>query len=218
MYTVKRAKEEITNSIRAYLRKNSNGQYIMKEVNRQPFYLEGMPGIGKTELVHQIAQKLKIGFVSLSITHHTRNTLLGLPMICAAMDSYGKEVKHTEYTMSEMLALVEQQVRDGYQEGILLIDEFACMAESLVAPMLAFLQQKNIGNHKLPEGWIIVLCSNPPKYNKSARTFDTAIMDRVRKMEIVFDGNEFLDYGKEQGFHESILEYLRHNKTATITE
>ena len=42
--------------------------------------------------------------------------------------------------------------------------------------------------------------------------FDTAIMDRVRKMEIVSDGNEFIEYAKENEFHSVIIEYLRQYK------
>ena len=34
-------------------------------------------------------------------------------------------------------------------------------------------------------------------------------MDRVRKMEITFDGNEFIAYAKEKRFHPAIIEYLR---------
>lgn len=211
MYTVKGAKEEIKNSIRAYHRKDESGNYIMEEVNRLPFFLIGEPGIGKTQLAKQIAEELGIGFVSLSVTHHTRNTVLGLPTICQD-ETIDGEVKYTQYTMSEILALVEKEVKKGYQEGILLIDEFACMAESLVAPMLAFLQTKNIGTHVLPQGWVLILCSNPPKYNKSSRTFDTAIMDRVRKMEITFHANEFIEYAKEKKFHSVITEYLSQYK------
>ena len=211
MYKVKKAKEEIKNSIKAYHRKDKNGKYIMREENRLSFYLVGEPGVGKTEMAKQIAKELDIGFVASSITHHTRNTVLGLPVICED-DSIDGTVKYTQYTMSEILALVEKEVKKGHKEGILLIDEFACMAESLVAPMLAFLQTKNIGTHVLPEGWIMILCSNPPKYNKSSRVFDTAIMDRVRKMEIVSDGNEFLEYAKENKFHPVIIEYLRQYK------
>ena len=207
MYTVKKAKDEIKNSIKAYHRRDKNGKYIMREENRLPFYLEGEPGVGKTEMAKQIAKELGIGFVSLSITHHTRNTVLGLPVICED-ESIEGNVKYTQYTMSEIMALVEKEVKKGHKEGILLIDEFACMAESLVAPMLAFLQTKNIGTHVLPEGWILILCSNPPKYNKSSRVFDTAIMDRVRKMKIVSDGNEFIEYAKENEFHSTIIEYL----------
>ncbi|MBQ3035836.1 MAG: hypothetical protein IJD31_02790 [Lachnospiraceae bacterium] len=49
MYTIARAKESVKNGIRGYLLKDAKGNYVMKEVNRLPFYLEGEPGIGKTE-------------------------------------------------------------------------------------------------------------------------------------------------------------------------
>lgn len=205
-YKIEEAKREIKAGIRVYLQKDREGNYVMREVNRLPFLLRGAPGIGKTEMAKQIAQELGIGFVSLSITHHTRNTILGLPQIRSIS---GTETDYTEYTMSEMIAMVERKVAEGFREGILLIDEFACMAESLVPPMLAFLQTKNIGRHVLPEGWVILLCSNPPQYNRSSRDFDMAIMDRIRVMDVTFDVGEFLQYGEKMGLHPLILEYLR---------
>lgn len=206
-YNIEEAKREIKASIRVYLQKDENGRYRMREVNRLPLLLRGAPGIGKTEAAKQIALEEGLGFVSLSITHHTRNTILGLPLI-RELDPE-TQTKYTEYTMSEMIAMVEQEVKNGHPEGILLIDEFTCMSESLVPPMLAFLQTKNIGNHALPEGWVILLCANPPKYNHSSREFDMAIMDRVRVMDVVSDAEEFICYGEKQGIHPLILNYLR---------
>ena len=204
MYTIEKAKEAIKDGVRGYLLKDEKGHYVMNEVNRLPFYLEGSPGIGKTEIVHQIAKELNLGYVSFSLVHHTRNSLLGLPVI--------KELengdKYTCYTMSEIIAKVLEQVETGYQEGILLMDEFPCMSETILPAMLSFLQTKNIGTHKLPEGWVIVLCGNPPAYNKTARTFDAAIMDRIRKLEIAFEPEVFLKYGEETNMHPVILDYL----------
>lgn len=205
-YTVEEAKREIKDSIEIYLEKREDGTYCMPEVNRLPFYLQGAPGVGKTEMSRQIAEEMGIGFVALSVTHHTRNTVLGLPVVENLKE---KDSKYTVYTMSEIIAMVEREVGKGYKEGILLIDEFACMAESLVAPMLAFLQTKNIGTYRLPEGWVLILCSNPVKYNKSARVFDMAIMDRVRLMDVEFDTKTFIKYGEEHGIHHLILDYLK---------
>ena len=204
-YTIEEAKKMTADSIRVYLKKDEAGNYFMREVNRLPFYWVGAPGIGKTEAARQIAKELGIGFVSLSITHHSRTTVLGLPTIESFEDS-GQ--KYTEYTTSEILAAVEEQVQQGWKEGILLIDEFASMAESLVPPMLAFLQTKNIGQHTLPQGWVLILCSNPREYNHTVRSFDMAIMDRVRFMKLGFSAREFLSYGEKQGFHPAILEFL----------
>ncbi len=205
MYNIARAKEAIKSGIKGYLLKDESGAYVMDEVNRLPFYLEGCPGIGKTQIVEQIANELDIGYVSFSLVHHTRNSLLGLPVITELENGD----KYTRYTMSEVIARVLEQVEQGKKEGVLLLDEFPCMSETILPAMLAFLQTKNIGTHHLPEGWVVVLCGNPPEFNKSARTFDSAIMDRIRKMEIEFEGKAFLEYAESIGLHPAILDYLK---------
>lgn len=215
MLTVQQAKNELKKGIQSYLLKREDGKYMLGEANKLPFYLLGAPGIGKTQIVGQVAEELEISFVSTSITHHSRNTVLGLPVITELIGQDGDNVKYTKYTMSEILADVQERYEKGEREGILLLDEFASMAESLIAPMLAFLQTKNIGNYVLPEGWIIVLCSNPPAYNRTAREFDTAIMDRVRVIHIEYNAKEFIAYGMEKNLHKTILEYLRIHRSHT---
>jgi len=204
MYTVEEAKNAVKEGIKGYLHKDANGTYLMKERNRLPFYLEGAPGIGKTELVGQTAEELGIGFVSFSLVHHTRNSLLGLPVI----ENLPQGEKYTNYTMSEVIAKVREQVELGKKEGILLLDEFPCMAETIVPVMLSFLQTKNIGEYCLPEGWVLVLCGNPPQFNKSARRFDSAVLDRLRKIEVAFDAACFTKYGKNIGLEPLVLSYL----------
>ncbi len=206
MSSIKDAKQYIMDGIKVYLLKDDKGNYLMNEVNRLPFYLEGCPGIGKTEIVSQIAKELELGFVSFSLTHHTRNSLLGLPVI--------KDLdcgKYTEYTMSEIIAKVMEAKESGYEEGILLLDEFSCVSDSILPAMLAFLQTKNIGAHSLPEGWVIVLCGNPPEYNKSARRFDAAILDRIRRISIELDQEVFLDYAINKNYHDNIVQYIKLN-------
>ena len=203
-YSVNEAKQEIKNSISVYMKKDETGRYILPEYKKNPFYLVGAPGIGKTEMVKQIAQELDLGFFATSVTHHTRNSMLGLPVITE--QDWGK---YTEYTMPDILAQVEKRQLAGEKEGILLIDEFASMSEALVAPMLAFLQSKSVGNHTLPEGWVIILCSNPPEFNETAREFDAAVMDRVRLMNIEYSKEDFLKYARTHKMHPIILDYLK---------
>ena len=203
IYTIKEAKEEIKNGIRGYLLKDEEGNYLNRKENCIPFYLEGKPGIGKTEIVRQIAKELGIGFVSFSITHHTRNSLLGLPIITELENE-----RYTKYTMSEIIAAVLERVKENETEGILLLDEFNCASETVMPTMLSFLQTRNIGQHELPKGWSIVLCGNPKEYNKSARSFDPAILDRVRKLSIESNLKDFLEYASEIKLHSVICDFL----------
>lgn len=204
MYTILQAKKTIQEGIQAYLRKDEQGNYIMDPINCLPFYLEGAPGIGKTQIVKQIASKMNLGFVSFSLVHHTRNSLLGLPVIKELENGE----KYTNYTMSEIIASVNEEIEKGYREGILLLDEFPCMSETIMPAMLAFLQTRNIGNHALERGWIIVLCGNPVYYNHSSKSFDAAIADRIRKIEINYDIKDFFQYANENQLSDCIIRYL----------
>ena len=127
----------------------------------------GAPGIGKTQIMEQIARECKVGLVSYTITHHTRQSAVGLPFI--KEKTFGQETfSVTEYTMSEIIASVyEKMEKTGLREGILFIDEINCVSETLAPMMLQFLQGKTFGNQKVPEGWVIVTAGNPPEYNIS---------------------------------------------------
>ncbi len=206
-YTIAEAKEEIRKGIIAYYAVGADGNYRYSMVHRMPFYLEGPPGIGKTEVVRQLAEDLSIGFVSFSVTHHTRNSLIGLPVISELSDGE----KYTEYTMSEIIASVKRAQQAGHEKGILLLDEFNCASETIMPTMLAFLQTRNIGLYTLPDEWIMVLCGNPPEYNPHARQFGPALMDRVRSIKVCSDEKSFLDYAGEKNFHPVVRNFLKLN-------
>lgn len=205
---IKRAKEEIKNSIRAYLTKDSHGEYEIPAMRQRPVLLMGPPGIGKTQIMEQVARECQIGLVSYTITHHTRQSAIGLPFISEKV--YGGESKHvTEYTMSEIVAAIYDKMEaTGLKEGILFIDEINCVSETLAPAMLQFLQYKTFGNHKIPDGWIIAAAGNPPEYNKSVRDFDIATLDRVKKIDVEADFGVWKEYAKQAEIHPAIISYL----------
>ena len=205
---IKEAKNEIKHTLLAYLRKNEKGGYTYPLVRQRPILLMGPPGIGKTAIMEQIAEECQVGLVAYTITHHTRQSAVGLPKI-VTRNYGGKEMDITEYTMSEIIASVyECMERTGKKEGILFVDEINCVSETLAPAMLQFLQNKTFGTHKVPKGWIIVAAGNPPEYNKSVREFDIVTLDRVRKLEIQAQTDVWLEYAGKRQVHGAILSYL----------
>ena len=61
---IKRAKQEIKDTIEAYLVKNELGEYRIPRIRQRPILLIGPPGIGKTQIMEQISRECKIGLVS----------------------------------------------------------------------------------------------------------------------------------------------------------
>lgn len=205
---IKQAKNEIKHTVQAYLAKDAAGEYKIPAIRQRPILLMGPPGIGKTQIMEQIARELRIGLVAYTITHHTRQSAVGLPFI-KEEEFEGKTYSVTEYTMSEIIASVHRKIRDcGQKEGILFIDEINCVSETLAPTMLQFLQCKTFGNQAVPEGWLIVAAGNPPEYNKSVRDFDMVTLDRVRYMVIEADLKVWKEYARAQHIHGAILSYL----------
>ena len=205
---IKEAKEEIIHTVKAYTAKDEFGNYEIGVTHQRPVLLIGPPGIGKTAIMEQIARECGIGLVAYTITHYTRQSAIGLPII-EHRDFGGQEYAVTEYTMSEIIGSVyDQMERTGLKEGILFIDEINCVSETLAPTMLQFLQGKTFGNHKVPEGWIIVAAGNPPEYNKSVKEFDIVTLDRVKRIDVIENLPVWKEYAYKAGIHGSIISYL----------
>ena len=205
---IKQAKEHIKNSVKIYLKKDEYGEYRIPVVRQRPIFLLGSPGIGKTAIMEQVAQELGIALVSYSMTHHTRQSALGLPFITHKQYK-GMEFDISEYTMSEIIASVyEVMEQTGIEQGILFLDEINCVSETLAPSMLQFLQYKVFGRHQVPEGWVIVTAGNPPEYNKSVREFDVVTMDRMKLVEVEADYPTWKEYALKKGIHNAVTTYL----------
>ena len=205
---IKQAKEDIKNAVSAYLTKDQFGNYVIPVERQRPVFLMGAPGIGKTAIMEQIAQELQIGLISYSMTHHTRQSALGLPFI-VRKNYGGEEYSVSEYTMSEIIAAIYDLMEvTGLREGILFLDEINCVSETLAPSMLQFLQYKTFGRHSVPGGWIVVTAGNPPEYNNSVREFDIVTWDRLKRIDVEADYEVWKEYAYVKGVHPAITTYL----------
>lgn len=205
---IAQAKEQICRAMRAYFKKNEYGSFRIPPEAQRPVFLMGPPGIGKTAIMQQVAEELGVCLISYSMTHHTRQSALGLPMI-VRKEYDGQAYSISEYTMSEIIASVyEMMEQTGIREGILFLDEVNCVSETLTPVMLQFLQYKTFGKHRLPAGWIVVAAGNPPEYNRSARDFDVVTWDRLKRVDVEPDYAAWKEFAQKKGTHASVLTYL----------
>ena len=205
---IKQAKEQIQNAMKAYFTKDTFGNYMIPIERQRPIFLMGPPGIGKTAIMEQVASELGVGLVSYSMTHHTRQSALGLPFIEKKVYG-GTEYSVSEYTMSEIIASVyDMMEQTGVKEGILFLDEINCVSETLAPAMLQFLQYKIFGRHRVPDGWIVVTAGNPPEYNNSVREFDIVTWDRLKRVDVEPDYEVWKEYAYKHGIHAAIITFL----------
>ncbi len=209
---IEEAKKQVKYAVISYLSKDEFGEYRIPVERQRPIFLMGPPGIGKTDIMNQVAEEMNIAVVSYSMSHHTRQSALGLPFI-ADKEYGGRKYRTTEYTMSEIIAsLYDVMEETGKKEGILFLDEINCVSETLAPSMLQFLQYKVFGRHSIPDGWVIVTAGNPPEYNNSVREFDLATLDRLKRIDVEPDFGAWWKYAQNQEVHTAVLTYLEIKK------
>lgn len=205
---INEVKQQIRYTVQVYLKKNEYGNYRIPPVSQRPVFLIGPPGIGKSAIMEQIAQEMGIALVSYSMTHHTRQSALGLPVL-EKKTFDGQEYTVCRYSMSEIIGAIHQTMEEsGIREGILFLDEINCISETLMPSMLQFLQYKRFGEHKVPPGWIVVTAGNPPEYNRSARNLDIVTLDRLKVIEVDSDYDAWRSYASANHIHPAVTGYL----------
>lgn len=205
---IEKAKQEIKRTLRAYRKLDSEGNLKVPVEKQRPLLLIGPPGIGKTAIMKQIAEETGEGLVAYSMTHHTRQSAIGLPVL-AEKEYDGVKRTVTEYTMSEILSSMYDYIeRTGKKQGIMFLDEINCVSETLTPVMLQLLQNKTFGTYRVPDGWVIVAAGNPPEYNRSVHEFDMATLDRVKVVDVEPDLDIWRGYALKRGIHKAVRAFL----------
>ena len=120
---IKQAKEALRRTYLVYTERDEFGSLRIPAEQQRPLLLMGPPGVGKTAILSQLAEELGAGLVAYTMTHHTRQSAIGLPLI--REKTYGgKPCSATEYTMSEILASIyDQMEQTGQKTRFWFLDE-----------------------------------------------------------------------------------------------
>ena len=205
---VKKAKQHIANTLRAYFAKDKYGQYLIPQNKQRPILLIGAPGIGKTDIVAQTAAELNIGLVALTMSHHTRESLTGQTVIKHRLYE-NAEFDISEHTTGELIATMYDIARDtGITRGILFIDEINSVLEKNDPVMQQFLQRKTYMGSKLPDGWVVIASGNIPDYNNTAANFDIFTLDKYKCIDVEPNFEVWKEYSYKASMNAAVMIYL----------
>lgn len=156
-------------------------QLIKKNV--VPF-IWGMQGIGKTQVVKQVANELGIGFVHLHLATQEVGDLVGL-----LMPTKAGTVKHARPRWFPTKG-----------EGIIFLDECNRAHPDVMQAMFSFITARTIHTHVLPEGWKIVAAGNYQTDGFTVTdTSDQAWMSRFCHINLKPTIEEFVLHAEKRG-------------------
>jgi MoxR-like ATPase len=159
--------------------------------------LHGRPGVGKTEVVRALAERIGATLHDIRLTTIEPQDLRGLPY-------YDHEARRTVWYRPEDLP------DDPARPAILFLDELTAASPFLQPTVYGLLQERRVGRHLLPDSVLVVAAGNSVEDGAVAYEMGTALSDRLIHMEVVADSVDWLEhYAVHRAIHPAVTAFLR---------
>jgi hypothetical protein len=164
----------------------------------------GRRGTGKTEISKEQIKKLDFKEVYINLSVMERVDLGGYPDVMAPS-------RNSDY-VGFLLPRMYEEMIDGKQGVVALLDEVDKADPSLWAPLLEFTQFRSINGKKLPNLQAIIMTGN--LISEGGQRPSLPLLDRTEKFLVEADASSWLDWaGKSGRIHPSIAAYVNDNRT-----
>jgi len=158
-----------------------------------PVCIWGLHGIGKTEIVRDLARRKDYGFAYIAPAQFEEmGDLLGMPTI---------EGDQTVFRAPDWVPRREQP-------GILLIDDVNRADDRILRGIMQLLQNYELVSWRLPKGWQIVLTANPDGGDYSVTPLDDAMLTRMMHITLTFDEKEWAQWAEGSGIDPRGIDFV----------
>lgn len=160
---------------------------------RQPVFIWGGPGIGKSAVVRQLASALRVPLQDVRALLLDPVDLRGLPFL--GTDGRSK------WASPEFLP------RDGC--GILFLDELNAAPAMVQASCYQLVLDRKLGEYTLPDGWAIVAAGNCDSDRAVTTRMPTPLRNRFVHLEFEVDLQEWSEWAIQAGIRPEVIAFLR---------
>jgi hypothetical protein len=186
--------------------------------------LLGGTGIGKTQVIKQLAQKQNKDLIILHVSQLEPSDFVGLykttedgrTMNCSPNWLPYKDAKVIEHKKGESLDKVLPGMGSGYVNpngGYIFLDEFNRGKEDIRQSMYQFLNEKRIHTYRLPDNYEIITAANPPEGYETYE-FDKALDNRLAYIRFTPTFDETKTYLTEKyGARNPVLDWANSDKS-----
>ncbi len=160
----------------------------------QPVMLHGSPGVGKSDVVRQVAAQRGIDMIDLRLSQLDPVDLRGVP-------SVDHENKKTTWNAPDFLPT------EG--KGILFLDEINSAAQATAAAAYQLVLDRKLGDYTLPEGWAIVAAGNRASDKAIVNQMSTALKNRFTHVNYEVNNDDWCEWALKNNVAVEVLGFIR---------
>lgn len=161
-----------------------------------PVMLWGPPGIGKSQMVAQVAEKHRVNVIDIRLSQMEPSDLRGIPF---------KIDDRVEWAVPSMLP---DSKRHG-EQGILFLDEITSAPPSVSAAAYQLILDRKLGEYKVPDGWAIFAAGNRQGDRGVTYSMPAPLANRFSHFEVDTHLDDWVAWAFAHNIDERIIAFLR---------
>ena len=168
-----------------------------------PLFIHGSPGIGKSYIVADVAQKNSLELVDVRLSQMDPVDLRGVPSIQGNQTVWMPPVFFP---------------KDMESEGILFLDELNSAPPSVQAAIYQLVLDRKMGEYELPKGWRIICAGNRVSDRGVVFRLPTPLANRMVHLHVQARFDDFKLFAIKQSLHSFIIGFLSFRPDLLSTE
>jgi hypothetical protein len=167
-----------------------------------PVMLWGPPGVGKSQVVAQIASKHNVPVIDVRLSQMEPSDLRGIPF------RSGNGL--VEWAVPAMLPNLD---RHG-PRGVLFLDEITSAAPTVSAAAYQLILDRRLGEYRIPEGWTIFAAGNRQGDRGVTYSMPAPLANRFSHIEFETHLDDWVAWAYAHNIDERVIAFLRNLRIA----
>ena len=169
--------------------------------------IHGSPGIGKSDIIKEIAKRFKLYVIDVRLSQSDPTDMSGFPALT-------KDKTRSTYLPMETFPIEGDIVPDGYKGWLLFFDEFNSSPPSVQAAAYKIILDKMIGLHHLHSKVSIVCAGNLATDKAIVNRLSTAMQSRLIHFELEVNQPAWIKWATEAEIDYRIISFIGYKTTA----
>ncbi|MCB1763130.1 MAG: AAA family ATPase [Gammaproteobacteria bacterium] len=161
-----------------------------------PVMLWGPPGVGKSQMVAQVARKHRVPVIDIRLSQMEPSDLRGIPF---------RSGNQVEWAVP---ALLPDANHHGH-EGILFLDEITSAPPAVSAAAYQLILDRRLGEYQVPEHWAIFAAGNRQGDRGVTYTMPAPLANRFSHFEVETNLDDWVSWAYHNAIDERIIAFLR---------